>query len=158
MLATDEGNERAAERFLSQPILDSYGREVVHSYVLQEYRPNDYTQASVDLGLRGAVLRINSIADGVRASETLIFFDGIDQDLLHFQTSFNEGHLRFAFADDDARRQLRFIVSNNGTVVTIWMKRMLTAFRSAARCWVTGSMTPSPACRNSSSPDRWRWR
>ena len=116
VLATDEGgNERAAERFLSQPILDSYGREVVHSYVLQEYRPNDYTQASVDLGLRGAVLRINSIIDGVRAPETLIFFDGIDQDLLHFQTSFNEGHLRFASADDDARRQLRFIVSNNGT-------------------------------------------
>ena len=83
--------------------------------------------------------------------ETLIFFDGIDQDLLHFQTSFNEGHLRFASADDDARRQLRFIVSNNGTDRdTIWMKRMLIAFRSVARCWVTGSMTPSPACRNSS--------
>ena len=117
VLASDEGgNERAAERFLSQPILDSYGREVIHSYVLQEYRPTDYTGNSVDLGLRGAVLRINSIIDGVRAPETLIFFNGIDQDLLQFQTSFNEGRLRFASADDDARRQLQFIVSNNGTV------------------------------------------
>ena len=71
VLASDEGgNERAAERFLSQPILDSYGREVIHSYVLQEYRPNDFDDASVDLGLRGAVLHVNSIIDGVRAPET----------------------------------------------------------------------------------------
>jgi hypothetical protein len=100
---------------LSQPILDSYGREVIHSYVLQEFRPTDYQNAAVNLGLRGALLRINSIIDGVRSPETLIFFDGIDQDLLHFQTSFNEGRIRFASADDQARRQLRFIVSSNGS-------------------------------------------
>ena len=42
VLLTDEGgNERAAERFISQPILDSYGREVIHSYVLHEYKPVD---------------------------------------------------------------------------------------------------------------------
>ncbi|MFM8526399.1 MAG: hypothetical protein ACKOCM_12390, partial [Cyanobacteriota bacterium] len=116
VLATDEGgNERAAERFLSQPILDSYGRKVLYSYALQEYRPTDYSDATVKLGLHGAVLRINAIVDGVRAPETLVFFDGIDQDLLHFQTSFNEGRIRFASADDQARRQLRFIISNNGS-------------------------------------------
>jgi len=100
------GNELAAERYLSQPILDSYGRNIVYSYVLQELRDSE---------LKGSLLRFNAIIDGERQPERLVVFEGVDQDLLHFETSFNDGRLQFVNSEDAARQQLRFIVADNGT-------------------------------------------
>ena len=107
IIAADKGsNELAAERYLSQPIKDSYGRDISHSYVIHELR---------DFDLRGSLLRINSIVEGEKQPELIVIIEGIDQDLLHFETSFNEGRIRMVDNDDESRQQLRFIVTNNGT-------------------------------------------
>ena len=107
IIAADKGsNELAAERYLSQPIKDSYGRDISHSYVIHELR---------DFDLRGSLLRINSIVEGEKQPELIVIIEGIDQDLLHFETSFNEGRIRMVDNDDESRQQLRFIVTNHGT-------------------------------------------